>query len=183
MLALCRVPWGLVVKRIESGMQHSSCVACPPCRDWPDRSEWLESHVCTESTLSCVSLDWGSIGIFWWSYLVSRQYCLCSFSIIVTLSFTFGCSFIKAVDSGILDLYGSECGEGTYFVFVAGASEWLNMIASLTVLKGSGLHFLWWSQAPKPRIHFWRIPKYIAAYCIFVVSGQDKLCGYIVDSW
>lgn len=26
--------------------------------------------------------------------------------------------FYKAVDSGILDLYGSECGEGTYFVFV-----------------------------------------------------------------
>lgn len=26
--------------------------------------------------------------------------------------------FQKAVDSGILDLYGSECGEGTYFVFV-----------------------------------------------------------------
>jgi len=26
--------------------------------------------------------------------------------------------FRKAVDSGILDLYGSECGEGTYFVFV-----------------------------------------------------------------
>ena len=27
--------------------------------------------------------------------------------------------FSKQVDAGLLELYGSDCGEGTYFVFVA----------------------------------------------------------------
>lgn len=60
----------------------------------------------------------------------------------------------QAVDSGILDLYGSECGEGTYFVFVVQISSrfwWWDCDRRMTGGLESWLRgpIEWWSIIPK----------------------------------
>ena len=45
--------------------------------------------------------------------------------------------FYKAVETGVLELYGSGCGEGTYFVFVATDSALFGGLLGAKTLGGS----------------------------------------------